>query len=379
MASWKRWQLDGVRPLLHVVLGVQEGEDSGGRAHRLLKVVVELRELADGIVELEDGDDEGQEGAGGEHAGLDAIAAHEEQQRNGDGADGVHQGRAERGGADGAKVGAEQALGGATEAQGLPEFHAEGLHDAIAGDGFVQDVVDLGELVLPAAGGVADAAADAMHRDHDERNEQQQHPGQLAAEQDNHDGGEDQGKELLQELGQHGRHGSLHALDVVDQRGEQRAGGEAVKEGDGAAEDGVVEVVAQVGDQSEAGVIHQVGAGVVEQSLGNGGSDQRKGDHGPRVVKVTGNKLLEVDGLVRPGRSKEHDAVGLRGRAEDAVEDGADQQHAKGIEQADQRQQHHRGCKLQDVGSYVAHQAPGSTHQRTTGKAMWRNEGKCLF
>ena len=40
----------------------------------------------------------------------------------------------------------------------LPELHREGLHDAIAGDGLVQDVLDLGQLVLPVARGVPNAS-----------------------------------------------------------------------------------------------------------------------------------------------------------------------------------------------------------------------------
>ena len=40
------------------------------------------------------------------------------------------------------------------------DLHAEGLDDAVAGDGFVQDVLDLGELVLAAAAWCAHVPAD---------------------------------------------------------------------------------------------------------------------------------------------------------------------------------------------------------------------------
>ena len=49
------------------------------------------------------------------------------------------------------------------------------------------------------------------------RNEDQQNPGQLAAVADDHDGGEDKVKSLLQKLGQHADIAILHALDVVDE------------------------------------------------------------------------------------------------------------------------------------------------------------------
>ena len=54
--------------------------------------------------------------------------------------------------------------GGLLEAQNLPQLGVEGLHDAIAGDGFVEDVLNLGELVLAGAGAGAHFAADLARR-----------------------------------------------------------------------------------------------------------------------------------------------------------------------------------------------------------------------
>ena len=68
-----------------------------------------------------------------------------------------------------------------------------------------------------------------------------------------------------------------------------------LKEGDGAAEDGLVEIVAQVGDHAEAGVIREVGSGVVADALEHRGSDEGEGDYGPVVVEVRGDETLEVD------------------------------------------------------------------------------------
>jgi len=68
-----------------------------------------------------------------------------------DGADGIHQRRADGLDAHVAQIGAEEATRGCLEAHHLPDFGVEGLHDAIAGHGFVQDVLDLGQLVLTGA------------------------------------------------------------------------------------------------------------------------------------------------------------------------------------------------------------------------------------
>ncbi len=59
-ALGKRRQRLGARLFPHVVFGVHELENFRRRAQRLLKIVVEQRELAHRIVELEHGDDEGE-------------------------------------------------------------------------------------------------------------------------------------------------------------------------------------------------------------------------------------------------------------------------------------------------------------------------------
>ena len=120
-----------------------------------MEVVVEEGELAHRIVELEDCDDKGEESALGHDPSLDLVPADQQQERNGYRADRVHEGRADRLGADRAQVGAEEPAGGLLEAQRLPQLHVEGFHDAVAGDGFMEDVLDLGELVLAGPGACA--------------------------------------------------------------------------------------------------------------------------------------------------------------------------------------------------------------------------------
>ena len=85
------------------------------------------------------------------------------QQQHGDGdrADRIHQRRTDGLNAHAAQVGAEQALGRILEAQNLPQLGVERLHDAVAGHGLVQNVLNLGQLVLPGAGAGAHFAADA--------------------------------------------------------------------------------------------------------------------------------------------------------------------------------------------------------------------------
>ena len=72
---------------------------------------------------------------------------------------------------------------------------------------------------------------------------------------------------MLKELTKDGTNGQLRALDVVDESGEDCAGGVAMEEADGAAEDGLVEMIAQVGDGSEASVVDEVRAELVADAF----------------------------------------------------------------------------------------------------------------
>ena len=90
----------------------------------------------------------------------DPVAAQQQQQRNGDRAKYIHQRRTDGGRRHRTQIGAEQPLRRGAEARNLPGLHAEGFDDAVAGDGFVQNVLDVGQLVLAAPRGGAHPAAD---------------------------------------------------------------------------------------------------------------------------------------------------------------------------------------------------------------------------
>ena len=75
----------------------------------------------------------------------------------------------------------------------------------------------------------------------------------------------------------------------------------ALEKGCRAPQDGVIQVVAQVGDHPEAGEIHQVSAGIIEDAFQNGCRHQRKGNNSPGVLKVRRDELLQVDGVLGAG------------------------------------------------------------------------------
>jgi hypothetical protein len=117
---------------------------------------------------------------------VDLVAAHQQQQRDGHRAENIHQRRADRERRHHSEVGPEQPSRGGAEALHLPVLHPERFDDAVAGDGFVQNVLDLGQLVLSAARRAAHLPADFSRRIQNHGNEQQQHPRQLSSQQNHH-------------------------------------------------------------------------------------------------------------------------------------------------------------------------------------------------
>src|SRR6185312_2139616 len=74
-AVFERGQCDGVRLVVYVILHFHEIEDRRGSDECLLKVVVELREFSDGIVELKNSHDEGEKRAFGHKAAANAVSS----------------------------------------------------------------------------------------------------------------------------------------------------------------------------------------------------------------------------------------------------------------------------------------------------------------
>ena len=235
------------------------------------------------------------------------------------------------------------------EARGLPAFHAEGLDDAVAGDGLVQNVLDLGQLVLPLAGGGAHPPADPAREKTITGTNISSTQANLPPRATTTAGDENQGEELLQELGQHLRSCELNLVDVVDDGRNQGPRRVLLEEGHRAAQHRAVKLVAQVGDDPEARVVDQVRPGIKADALDDRGRHQGNGHHGPGIGKVLRDEVLQIDGVLGAGNGEQRDVARLRGRMQHAVQHGADQQQAEGVQQADQRHQHHRAQQVEGV------------------------------
>ena len=137
---------------------------------------MEQSKFADRIVELEYGNDENEKVAGGHPSVDNLLAAKQQKQRNCNGAENIHERGTDRCGSNRSQVGSEKALCCITKAREFPSFHTEGLHDAVAGDSLVKNVLDIRQLVLPTTRSTAHPPTNSPSRQNNEGHEQEQQP-----------------------------------------------------------------------------------------------------------------------------------------------------------------------------------------------------------
>src|SRR5262249_14782291 len=352
-----KWRKDNCAgPFLNFIPFVHEAEDFRGCTKRLLEAVVKEREFAHRIVQAEHGDDESDERARAHVAVLDLLAADPKQQGNGQGADEVHERRTQRLRGHGTQVGAKEFFCCRTKALKLPFFHGESFHDAVAGNALVQDVLDVGEFVLPPARGVTHAPADLLGRVDDKRNEKHQDPGQVVSQHHHHSDHEDQGEELLHEFGQRDGKSGLHLLHVVDGGRNQSASRVTGKKGGRAVQDFVVELVAQVGYQPVTGIVDQIGSQVVANALDDGRPYQRHSHRVQSLVIVVGDKLLQVDHLLGAWNLEQAHVFSRGVGIQDAVNNGAQQQNPERLQQPDSSHEQQRRGELQRIRTEMTQQ-----------------------
>src|ERR1700755_633102 len=97
-----------------------------------------------------------------------------------------------------------------------------------------------------------------------------------------------------------------------------------LEERGGTSQHGVIDVIAQIRDHAEATVIHQVGAGVIADSLQDRGNYESEGDDGPVVVQLVRHERLEMEDAVRARDTEELNFLVRNGRIENPLEDWAD-------------------------------------------------------
>ena len=125
------------------------------------------------------------------------------------------------------------------------------------------------------------------------------------------------------------------------------------------AQNGIVKRVAKVGDQPIPGVVHQVGARVIEDSLEDRRSDKRESHDCPCIMKMGRNESLQIDSVMSMRNSEQQNVFRSRRWVQNAVKDWPDEQHAKCVQKPYRRQQQNRWNELPPIG----HQEPKQPRQ----------------
>src|SRR5579883_73290 len=148
---------------------------------------------------------------------------------------------------------------------------------------------------------------------------------------DDHADCENEIKELLQKFYLNRLHGVLDAFNVIDECRKQLAGSVLLEERDRTPQDYFIQVITQVGDHAEAGVVHQIRACIIADAFQQGGNDQGERNHCPDVMNEMRNKLLQRELIMRAGNfiesNRRADSCGMQ----DVVKDWLHEQDPEGL------------------------------------------------
>lgn len=335
---------------------IEELEDDDRGAEGLLEELIDAAEPFHGLVNFEKRIDEGEEHALGHEVVFNLIAGVKNEERENDGGENVHDRRSSNVGAHPAHIFAQELASGFAEAADFEALHAEGFHDAIAGDGFLKDMAQVGEADATGFRGTADFFAKAADGDDDQRDENRGAESEfpIDGEQDGDEG--DEREYLAEEIGQEFGEGAADLLDVVNDRGHEAAGGIVLKEADGLLNQAAIDAIAKVHDAGVADVLNHCAAEKFGEGFDEKDGEQGEGEDGPDVTDGVREEGVEIDGVAVELDQGE----GLRGgaRVEDDVDYRDDHQGDEAFGEAEDGHQEYAGDETGEVGPHVSEQAP---------------------
>src|ERR1700683_4819141 len=280
---------------------IEEFENLRGSAERLDEELIDAAQALDGLV------GERTEGTDGHAADFNFPASVEQDHGDDDGAEDIHNGAGGGHGADPAHIFAKQLARGFAEFANFETFHAEGFHDAIAADGFLKYLTEVGEAAAAGFGGAADAAGQFCDGPDDKRDQDRRADGHAPVNHQEHGDKYDQVENLAKEIGQVIGKGGAHLLDIGDYGGHNATDGIVVKESHGLLDALPVTAVAQVGDAGEADILDQGAAEIFGDRLDQKNEKQGEGEDGPDVVDARGDEIVQVDDASGAGNLEEHE------------------------------------------------------------------------
>ncbi len=237
------------------------------RSERLLENIVNAGEALDRLVQHQQGDDEAGELAGRHGVRADLLPRVGQQHDDGDGAEELDQRRGDGLLGDIAQIARLEPPRCNAKTIGFDLFGPERFDHLMSADGLLENLVQLGGVVLRRARGAPDAPAQAQRR--------HQHEGQQRQAEDRqtpvflHDDPEQKydRERLPQPIRQNVRHGDLNFLDVVHDRRHQPPGGGGFEKLGVLPQHSLEDVLAQIRNGREPDEVDQVIPEVVANPL----------------------------------------------------------------------------------------------------------------
>ncbi len=235
---------------------VEIGKYLHARSLRELKLLVHLADALQRHIRIKHGKKKGNKNSGGHQAMLDLIAGIQNEQRDNQGAQQIHDWPSGDRRANPAHIFAQQPLRRVFELEDFEVLHAEGLHDAVAAHGLLQDLAEVPKPALAVFRRAPNLLPQFSDRHNDQRYQNGCSKRHLPIEHDDDRHKHEQRETFLEEVSQVFRKSDARALHVVDRGGEQTARRIGLKETNRLANDLGVYLVPQPGDRSLSYVLN---------------------------------------------------------------------------------------------------------------------------
>ncbi len=129
-----------------------------------------------------------------------------------------------------------------------------------------------------------------------------------------------------------------------------------LKKTDGLTKDAGVDLVAQIGDGGEAGILDLRGPKVFRNGFSKKENDERDGKNGGEVVNARREIVVEVEDLATPGNREQRQPRAGRAQIEDEVHRQLDHESDAAFGQCHEGHQHHAQRQPERVGAHVTEQ-----------------------
>ena len=262
--------------------------------------------------------------AGGLHMVQNQTAFVKQKAGDGHGAKNFHERRRYGLGAHPTQTDPEQSARSVLELFDFKRLHGEGLNDANAREGLLQDVVQLPHLVLAAAAGSANVTSEFRRGKNHQWNQDhgdERQPPIIIKERPQQ---EHQAERLLQHVRRRLRNGKLNALDVAGDRRHQAARGVPGEEGDGLLDQLGIEKIAKVAHHRVADIIDEIGGKEFRNAFGQRYANDGDCHNIPNIVDPVGKDILEVNRVMEVGYLKEDNPCSGGAGRKDLIENRLD-------------------------------------------------------